>query len=382
MFKRTVTCPLCFEKINVSDIGFKCDAPSCRGSSEIFRSKSEIPLLEKLGLASAPKRRLHTCGNMATTRICPKCKQEIPTAIDDLSDLSIAIIGAKEAGKSHYVAMLIHWIKRMGTEFGWNLTALTEDTIRRYNDEFHRPLFVRHESIKTTQAVRGVGRASPLIYSLRLGKGMFSKRIMLVFFDAAGENLEQTDSLWYINRYIYNASGIICLLDPLQLQRVREGIRRKYDEDALPAQNAETGIIINRVETLIRKNTNIGAARIKIPLAVAFSKMDFVRDASENAAEISNRLFDETRHHGVFNESEFADIDGLMRSWVEEVDDTADIIAQSENFAKSGFFGFSAIGCNPKGNNERLDRDPRSFRVEDPFLWILKNHGLIKSTKG
>ena len=142
MFKRTVTCPLCFERINVSDIGFKCDAPSCRGSAEIFRSKSEIPLLEKLGFASAPKRRLHTCGNMATTRICPKCKQEIPTAIDDLSDLSIAIIGAKEAGKSHYVAMLIHWIKRMGTEFGWNLTALTEDTIRRYNDEFHRPLFV------------------------------------------------------------------------------------------------------------------------------------------------------------------------------------------------------------------------------------------------
>lgn len=382
MFKRTVTCPLCFERIKVSEIGFKCDAPSCRGSAEIFRAPAQIPFLEKMGLAAAPKRMLHTCGNMATTRICPKCKQEIPTAIDDLSDLSIAIIGAKEAGKSHYVAMLIHWIKRMGTEFGWNLTALTEETIRRYNEEFHRPLFVRHESIRTTQAVRGAGRASPLIYSLRLGKGLLSKRIMLVFFDAAGENLEQADSLWYINRYIYNASGIICLLDPLQLHRVREGIRRTHSEDVLPAQNAETGIIINRVEDLIRKNTNIGGARIKTPLAVAFSKMDFVKDASENASEISRRLFDETRHHGVFNEAEFADIDGLMRSWVEDVDDTADIIAQSENFEKSGFFGFSAIGCNPKGNGERLDRDPRSFRVEDPFLWILKHHGLIKSTKG
>lgn len=381
MFKRTVKCPLCFDRINVSDIGFKCDAPSCRGSSEIFRNKSDIPLLEKLGLASAPKRMMHSCGNMATTRICPKCKQEIPTVIDDLSDLSIAIIGAKEAGKSHYVAMLIHWIKRMGSEFGWNLTALTEDTIRRYQEEFFHPLFVNHESIKTTQAIRGVGRASPLIYSLRLGKGLFSKRIMLVFFDAAGENLEQTDSLWYINRYIYNASGIICLLDPLQLRRVREGLCKKYSEDELPLQNAETDVIINRVEALIRKNTNVGAS-IKIPLAVAFSKMDFVKDASVNAAEIYKRLSDETRHHGVFNESEFADIDGLMRAWVDEVDDTANIMAQCENFATNGFFGFSAIGCNPKGNNERLEHDPRSFRVEDPFLWILKNHGLIKTTKG
>ncbi|MBQ7176346.1 MAG: hypothetical protein IJS08_02935 [Victivallales bacterium] len=319
---------------------------------------------------------------MATTRICPKCKQEIPTAIDDLSDLSIAIIGAKEAGKSHYVAMLIHWIKRMGKEFGWNLTALTEETLRRYNSEFHNPLFKDFKSIEITQAVRGKGAASPLIYSLRLDKGLFSKRIMLVFFDAAGENLEQTDALWYINRYIYNASGIICLLDPLQLSRVRQGILRTHSEDTLPSLNTETGVIINRVENLIRKNTNIGSAKIKIPLAVAFSKMDYVRDASANAAAVSDRLFEATQHNGVFNEAEFTDIDGLMRSWVDEVDDTADIIPQSENFERTGFFGFSALGCNPKGNHNVLEHAPRSFRVEDPFLWILKNYGLIKTTKG
>lgn len=382
MFRHKVTCPLCFESIKISDIGFKCDAPSCHGTTEIFRSKSEIPLLEKMGLLPAPRQILHTCNNMATLRICPKCKQEIPTEIDGLSDLSIAIIGAKETGKSHYVAMLIHRIKQMASEFSWNLTALTEDTIYRYKEEFYRPLFMRHETIKITQPIRGVGQACPLIYSLRLKRGLFSKRIMLVFFDAAGENLEQTDSLWYINRYICNASGIICLLDPLQLRRVREGILRKYNENVLPAQNTETGIIINRVERLIRKNTQIGGKRIKIPLAIAFSKMDFVKDSSENAAEISKRIFDETRHRGAFNESEFTEIDGLMRSWIEDVDDTADIIASSENFSQSGFFGFSALGCNPKGNNERLDRDPRSFRVEDPFLWILKKYGLINSTKG
>ena len=382
LFKRYVNCPLCFERIKISDIGFKCENPGCKGKPAVFRPQNAISPLEKMGLKSAPKRYPHECGNFATARICPKCQQEIPTDVDELSDMSIAIIGAKESGKSHYVAMLIYWIKCMGDEFGWNLTALTETTIDRYEQEFRRPLFDRHESIQSTNLVRGAGQVSPLIYSLSIGKGVLSRRIMLVFFDAAGENLEDNGNIQYISRYIYNASGIICLLDPLQLVRVRETLVSKYGEGALPEKNAETGTIINRVERLLRKNLDIGGGRIKIPLAVAFSKMDFVREAGDNAAGVYDELFRDTRHHGAFCEPEFKNIDQLMRSWVREVDVSADILAQSGNFEENAFFGFSALGCNPKGNGERLDRDPRSFRVEDPFLWLLRQKGLIKAMKG
>ena len=382
LFKRYVNCPLCFERIKISDIGFKCENPGCKGKPAFFRLPKDISPIEKMGLQSAPKRYPHECGNFATARICPKCQQEIPTDVDELSDMSIAIIGAKESGKSHYVAMLIYWIKRMGAEFGWNLTALTETTIDRYEQEFRRPLFDKHESIRSTNLIRGAGQVSPLIYSLSIGKGVLSRRIMLVFFDAAGENLEDNGNIQYISRYIYNASGIICLLDPLQLVRVRDALVSKYGEGALPEKNAETGTIINRVERLLRKNLDIGGGRIKIPLAVAFSKMDFVREAGDNAAGVYDELFKDTRHHGAFCEPEFKNIDGLMRSWVQEVDVSADILAQSENFEKNAFFGFSALGCNPKGNGERLDRDPRSFRVEDPFLWLLRQKGLIKAMKG
>lgn len=369
MLKRTVKCPLCFEEINISDIGYKCDMPGCN-PAPVFRNN--IPFLEKIGLMSPPKSVLHTCGNRATTRICPKCKREVPVDVDGLSNFSIAIIGAKGSGKSHYVTMLIHKIKQLGLEFDWSLTALTDDTITRYRELFYRRLFEDRLTIESTAAVRSTFAVNPLIYSLNLGK---NKRIMLVFFDAAGENLEQTDAMWYINRYIYNASGIICLLDPLQLRLIRQGLLRLHSEDELPKRNGETGVIINRVENLIRKNRNIGAAKINIPLAVAFSKMDFIKDSSDNAEAVSKRIFEETRHQGYFNNDEFEDIDGLMRSWVQEVDDTSDILGQARNFKDNAFFGFSALGCNPV--NEKLDRTPRSYRVEDPFLWILKRNGLI-----
>ena len=85
-----------------------------------------------------------------------------------------------------------------------------------------------------------------------------------------------------------------------------------------------------------------------------------------------------------FNENEFKNIDGVMRSWLEDIDEK-DIVNQSNAFKSSGFFGFSAIGCNPQTVNPddpALDREPRSCRVEDPFLWILKCNNIIKSRKG
>ncbi|MBE6385492.1 MAG: hypothetical protein E7048_07495 [Lentisphaerae bacterium] len=378
MAKRTVMCPLCFDKIKLSDILYRCGNPACLGMADIARSADEIHWLEKIGLKLPPRSVIHTkCGNLATKRICPKCQQELPVNVDKLSNYSIAIIGAKDAGKSHYVAMLIHWIKKAGADFGWNLTELSDRTIERYHQEFFKPLFEHHVPIDTTQAVRG-GTAEPLIYSLNKG----SKSIMLVFFDAAGENLNSADDMWYIERYICNASGIICLLDPLQLTLVRREIGKKYGNDVLPDQHSDTASIINRVENIIRKHTDVGIRKLPIPLAVAFSKMDFVEAAGCNAEAIADRLSEETLHRGVFNETEFTEIDGLMRSWVEEVDISAGIIPQSQQFKKTGFFGFSALGCNPRSSNGNLEHDPKPNRVEDPFLWILKQCGVIKSIKG
>jgi hypothetical protein len=381
MFRRTVNCPLCFEKVNVSDIGFKCCSPTCRSSVEFFRTKAEIPLLEKLGVVAAPKRMRHTCGEMATERICPNCKREIPISIEDFTDLRIAIVGANGSGKSIYVTMLIHWIKCMEAEFGWTLTALTEETISQYR-AFHDCLFKRHEVLCASHVICNTYRHSPLVYVLHVRKGMLSKRIMLVFLDVPGENLSSPAFLPHVSRYICNASGIICIVDPLQIGCVRKIIAAKYGKDVLPMQDIDSsGIIMGRIADVIRANTPRGK-KIKIPLAVAFSKIEGIQGVVDNGVDISQRILSKTRHCGVFNESEFADIDGMIRSWIEKLGDAAGIIGQSESFAHRGFFGFSAIGSGTRVSDGHLGQDPRSLRVEDPFLWLLHLRGLVKSMKG
>ena len=51
------------------------------------------------------------------------------------------------------------------------------------------------------------------------------------------------------------------------------------------------------------------------------------------------------------------------------------------NYTNYSYFAVSALGMNnnPKEDGH-IDR-PRPHRIEDPLLWILKENGVIKSSK-
>ena len=52
----------------------------------------------------------------------------------------------------------------------------------------------------------------------------------------------------------------------------------------------------------------------------------------------------------------------------------------SLKFAQHRYFGVSSLGGQPDGQNRLSSVNP--LRVEDPFLWILYQLGLIKGKKG
>lgn len=380
-----ITCPVCFEQIGVPEIGWRCERPGCH-NAVFFREKEKIPFLERAGLVTSPRRWIHkTCGREATLRVCPnpKCHEELPSDLENLPNLRIAVIGAKGAGKSHFVAMLIHRLKEMANEFGTSLMPLTRKTSDRYENEFWEPL-MNGCTIAITQPDEQAN--PPLLYSLQLpGKG--NRQVMLTFFDTAGESFQNGEGMGAIKRYIYKASGLICLLDPLQLNGIRSSLLEAgHTEEELPPQKddsgkiRDTGNIIECVWQVINEGRALRGKAIDIPLAVAFSKMDFVPDAGRTARAMCNKLRRGTRHRGVFHEGEFREIDELMRAWVGEVDDRRTILQGVKRFRRTGFFGFSALGSNPVG--ERLGKPLAPWRVEDPLLWILAQKGWIRTERG
>jgi hypothetical protein len=388
-------CPFCFEKINLYEVNFRCTSPPERCSPEndtvlakflgvnakienkVVKKSPPTSLIETIkSWVQIPREATcHNCSEKTTTRLCPNCHSELPYTMGEYKDLIFSVIGAKEAGKSHYISVLIEKIRNeVGAHFDCSLQPLNDETIKRYREEFYNPVFTKRETIKTTLSARtNASVRKPLIYTLSFRrKGFFNRKIQnvvtIVFFDTAGEDLEAEDTVRTENKYIFNSSGIILLLDPLQIAKVRAELPQGTP---LPKENSETEDLLNRVAKLIRiahskKNTQL----MPIPVAVAFSKIDALEPLLEGSS-----LNYPSQHEGYFDLNEFENVNGEMEARIREWCGDSLIKSLEYNFKQYAFFGLTALGCNPH-STQKIDK-LRPRRVEEPFLWLLWQHRLI-----
>ena len=363
-------CPRCFEEQNLNNVEYVCSNVSQRNGCQ--HAVDRIPQHP----ANPKKPVCEECGRPLVTKICPSCGGELPSNIGTVKSYPIAIIGAKETGKSNYVAVLINQLKNeIGRAFNCSLLASGDKTLNRYRTEFYDPLY-RHST-----CVRGsdAGTVDPLIYSLIFQrKGGFLKKdtneaVSLTFFDTAGENLNSQDSMQTFNSYLYHSSGIILLLDPLQLPAVRNELEGKI---RLPEENTDVNEILTRVIEIIHTGTGTDFnKKIDIPLAIAFTKIDAVDELLDPASCLKN----DSSHirKGVFDKLDFSDTNDEMQSLVESWLGYELYQNVSTHFSTFAFLGLSALGSNPDMDNKIPKFRP--FRVADPFLWILAQQKIIPS---
>jgi hypothetical protein len=321
------------------------------------------------------------CGQRSRKRLCPHCHMELPHTMGQFRNLIFSVIGAKDAGKSHYLAVLIEQIrKHAGPDLGMLLEPLNDHTIRRYRESFYEPIF-RHGTVirGTISALSDRKVQIPLVYTLTFtGKDLFGRRaikglVTLVFFDTAGEDLNDQDTMSTVNKYIYRSDGIILLLDPLQLDRVRDHLDGSVP---LPSRNTDAADIVTRVTHLILERRGLSPdARISTPLAVAFSKFDAV----EPLVDPQFQLRSDPDHRSGFDEADFHAVNAEMQSLLAEWDGRALQKQIESRFERFGFFGLTALGCNPHGDQKIPRVLPR--RIEDPFLWLLHQHGLLPAAR-
>lgn len=385
---RRQVCPFCFEEFRLKDTPFRCTTPPSRCPPEVDPIRARVweeaaPLGKVIPGAG---RRVHAmpcpaCSQVTRRRLCPHCHMELPHTTGRLRNVIFAVIGAKEAGKSHYIAVLVDRLrKQVGPALGMLLEPLDDATIRRYREDFYRPLYEAKTVIRGTVSALADRRVqAPLVFSLTFsGTGLFGRRrithaVTLVFFDTAGEDLAALDTMATVNKYIVRSDGVILLLDPLQLPRVRDQLDRSTP---LPTVNTETAEIITRTSQLITTGRRLAPdAMLTTPLAVAFSKFDAV----EPLVDAQLQLNASSRHDGGFDAADFdavnAEMQALLAQW--ESDEIQHQVRT--RYRRFGFFGLTALGCNPHGDQQVPRVLPR--RVEDPFLWLLYQHRLIRAAR-
>jgi len=364
------TCPYCHEIHFAENCGLKC-------SKKIGEECHDFVTRDKDGWI--PQYDIINCLNCRKEMkylYCLNTNKEIPIDLIKMSSLQIALLGAKASGKSNYIGVLINEIQnKMSDSFNCSLSITSNREMEKaYKDLYYRPLYIEK---RTVMATPGGETPPPLIFPLSFFNRQ--KNIALTFYDTAGENLDNNEAINEFNRYILNSHGIIMLLDPLQVNEIREKLKKNGFTD-LPEQNSETSAVLCRIIDVMRNIKNI-KGQIDIPLALVFTKIDVLEKYDVLKADSCLRKESEHIKKGAFLKRDhstiYVEIDDLIGKYLGGA-----LLGYIKQFKKHSFFGVTALGENPTDNGTKINGEPRPRRVLDPLLWLLAEYGYIKIIKG
>lgn len=397
--KTTFICPYCFEKHKLSEVQFRCTNRRCKDFDDVEMTRYEngninMPKQGKRTFVSPNKGHsvprsatCPECGNTTYKHICPSCHNELPESTLTGKDLIISIVGSRATGKSHFVGVIIKELRdRISVSFGGSLEGFS-DSYQRWENNFGNKLYSTYEKLElTTSSVQNVdnGAYRPLIFKLKLKKRALFKETIdsytFVFFDTAGEDLNDEDTMSTVNKYICKSAGIIFLLDPMQIPAVSNQLDESIVERAAGINwrtAAKADDIMTRVSKLIRNDKGMSDTQIiDIPVAAVFSKFDAIESLVPTYCTVHNpsphcseKCFDLSDWHNINSE-----IVALLHEWNADA-----FISQLEtNYSKYSYFAASALGLNNNPTSDGRIERPRPHRIEDALLWILKENGVIK----
>lgn len=386
LFRQTV-CPYCYNKITASKTEWRCDSGRCKSPDRLEEDTRYSEYHDVHGAAARrmphiindpkPKNgfvKCDKCGDNSNMRICPVCHSALPKTDENII---ISIVGASGTGKSYFVGTLLKQLRAKLNAFSCSIQFTTTEAREMYENKFEKN-FAQGVPIPATKPpadnMNIVGANLPILCDLTDRK---LKKRTFTFFDAAGENFENESIMRYVAPYISHSSAIILLLDPTQIPYVNSTLREENPKIKLrdTDKNVSYETILHNTIEVIHNHTR-STGRIKIPLAVGFSKWDLIENSPLLRPDEGSSILQPSPHftkgfQKMDCENINYEIEGLLAAWGHE----NFIVTLKQNFTKVNFFAFSAIGAavDERGNVPAVV--PK--RVEDPFLWLLNELGII-----
>jgi hypothetical protein len=385
----TLTCPYCYEGFAKKRILFRCSGLIGPTGKQCKATRDKV-LFDRFGIQDAlpptftgdgkQRSAVHElCGCRTHHRVCPYCHSRLPVDFGWIDNRLIAMIGAKESGKTVYMTVLLHELMHgVGRRFDAAMDGCDDHTLNQFSQGFEHDLYEQSVLPATTQS-SGAKTMQPLVYRVSLPRqgrllGKRDKHTITSFFDTAGEDLTSRSSVDLNTRYLGAADGVILLLDPLQMRGARD---RATPDTPMPGKGDghDTPFnVLSRVTALLREKGEVGAdKKIKVPIAVAFSKMDALWDSFTPDSPLLQEA------PGDLPALDVADTEAVhdyVRALLHEWDGGQIDQFLRANYVTYSYFGLSALGAVPR--DRRVAGDGiRPHRVEDPYLWLLGRFNII-----
>ncbi len=384
-FIKRAMCPFCCTRFNVSEARYRCANPRCSGQApdSIYAEYQGLPVASPMGpvFDSPNKGRFARfqdsrradcpfCNRETSKQVCKVCHFELLSDAGATDERIIAVIGGRGVGKSNYIATLVH---RLRNEFGQNFNAGVmargETTRSRYDEIYATPLYRMNVVVPPTQRAATDPRIkTPMVFRVSFNQRRV-QAVTLVLFDTAGEDMRSLDTMSIEAKYICFSDAIIFLLDPMQI----DSVRQQLPPDKLPPRDVEADPIrlIERLRELHERQFGLGQKKIDKPLAFALSKIDELFPIIDP----SSALMRSGEHLGYMNRADVetvnSEISAYLHAWIGSEFDRLCYTYYGDYH----YFGVSALGKSPV--NGRIE-GVNSLRVEDPLVWILSRFKVIK----
>lgn len=395
-------CPFCFKQINTSRLAYQCTGRGvrkCKKERDPRRVELTGSLAETYPTFDAPTERgarpyCPECGDIAKRRACPVCHTALPINFVNSDSPMIGFIGSAGSGKTVMMTVLVKQLREKVAKQFEASVRLTGDATAdvaggagAYKTHREDQLFEHGELPQKTAVAAGIdvdedGKVSgakriPLILEWQGEKsGMFGRRTMqttiLSFLDTAGDQLNTLEETYGLD-YIAACDCLIVALDPFSIPGARA--RLNLPDEAIQTTDGAPLEVVERVTEMLRVELGVKTKKkIKVPMAVVFTKMDAFYPTMDRGNPIMNPPGRLPAYQELDGQAVHEQMRALLHEWnASEID--RHLVHNYDSFR---FFGVSSLGEEPDYASSRTSGGGiRPHRVEDPLLWLLAKEGAV-----
>jgi hypothetical protein len=314
------------------------------------------------------------CGQVSHQHVCPHCHSTLPPNWWAHDVLGVAMVGARSAGKTTYLSALMRHLDR-------NLLPAMHGHLHPLDPESEVKLAQFRAGLHTGELAPGTLRAAqneallrPMLASI--GTRPDGRYRSLALFDVAGEDMASAETVRPYSPALTGADLIVLLIDPLQLDGVREWLEGSVP---LPAKGAPAVTVVHNVVQEIRRYRGIASGPLPQRAAVVFAKFDGLQQAARipqsgvgSLIGPGNALW---RDPYAFSSTVYSPPDGRrvhdeVRALLLGMDEIALVSSVEAAFREVQYFAISALGHGPRGRRmTTAGASPQ--RVGDPLRWLM-----------
>ena len=295
--------------------------------------------------------------------------------------LSVAIVGAKQSGKTTYLQALLNYFdQQFSAKYATKLDAPEGNKVSEARlaelKEFIRSGTLPEATKSAANVEKGSDRDPRKPIQFEFG-GNVSPIKGIEIYDLAGEDMDSKESMSLYKTELMKCDLIILLVDPMQDPAMEQTTRGAVA--APPRGTAPFDVLRNLEDTL----QGSGVERASQKLAVVVSKFDGVEVAADMESTPVFGILEKglsltrdvnTNSTKLYNERDGISLDKEVMALIGKLDAMAAFtraLADSSVFSQKRCFVVSSLGHSTHAT--RMDKAGiTSFRISDPILWALE----------